>query len=238
MLTQNLTNLIETGQAQFRNWVTGATGSSRIPVPKNNYVVITGFHFFHFGDIDPLSQEATIDQLMRNTMHQIMFRSYGQEYFYGVRSSFLRSITSTGLEMAIPTQPETFFDCYQVHKTDVHVDIWRYPKPKDWVGGSFTRLNDKTTEPPSPSGYGTFPIGVPALNVQTEVNFGAGTFYPYGEQSGFTLTGGWQENFRTGITNLTALFPPAQGDNSAQYTFPLVDISYVLVNHPFEKVNR
>ena len=243
MIPQNLIELIESGQAQFRNWCTGGTGSSRIPVPKNNYIVIVGFTWHHFADVDPLATQdaAIIASTNENKIHQLAFRSFGQEYFYGIRSSIypINPNQQNDWGHFAPFQNDTQYNCYQVHKTDVHVDIWRYTSYKNWLT-AFGLLNDKTQENPAPIGYGSAPTGTPALNCVREIQWGAGlsSFFPYGENQGLPLTGGWTEMFRVGVYNVTALFPPDLRRPDAHYTYPLLNIAYVLVNHPFDKQNR
>lgn len=243
MLTQNLINLIESGQAQFKNATIGGTGASRIPVPKNNYIVITDFHWHHFSDRNLLDLDNNIhQQMLRNTMHSLSFRSYGLDYYYAIRSSlFTQGWTENENQkfVGFPSQTDSVYDCYQVHKTDCHITIWKIPSV--W-GGSYTRLNDTTTEERSPVGYGTagFP---PSLNCQTQIDFNGGadgSYVPFGELQypDGTLPNNWRNQFRPDVAIDTILPPTDYHYDDVNFTYPLMNVSYVLINHPFDKNTR
>ena len=245
MLTQNLINLIESGQAQFKNITTGGTGASRIPVPKNNYIVITDFHWHHFSDRDTRNFDDVNEhqQMLRNTMHALSFRSYGLDYYYAIRSSLITQAwneNETQKYAQIPFQTDSVYDCYQVHKTDCHVTIWKIPSV--W-SGNYGRLNDSTTEERSPVGYGTssFP---PSFNCQTQIDFGIGgadgSYVPFGNQQypDGTLPNNWRNQFRPDVAFDTILPPTDYHYDDVNFTYPLMNISYVLVNHPFDKNTR
>jgi len=241
MITQNLIDLISKGKAQYKTWCTGATASSRIPVPKNNYIVITDFHYSHFCDRDPLvtNPKFFIAMMYANCVHGLLFRSFGNDFFYTVRSGF--NIYNAGVDenYILQSQPDTHFNTYQVHKTDCHIDIWRFPDYSNW-GLSTSKLDDKTSEYAGPTGYGT-QNNTPNQNVVREIFFDAPTgqqYVPYGENQGLPLNTDWREQFRPDISNLSALFPPDINNIDAHYTYPIINIGYVLVNHPFETENR
>lgn len=239
MITQNLVELIEKGIGQYKSWSTGATGSSRIPVPKNNYIVITDFHYFHFADRDPLVDESEFTkQMYQNCVHGLLFRSFGNDFYYSMRSTFLQQIID-GKRTVMPLQPESKYDTYQVHKTDCHIDIWRFPDFNKWAL-TVSKLSDKTSEYAGPTGYGTL-NNTPNQNVLRELyfdGFGAQQYVPYGENQGVPLLTDWREQFRPDIFNGSALFPPDLKNIDCNFTYPIVNIGYVLVNRPFEAQNR
>jgi len=237
MITQNLVELIESGQAQYKNWIIGATGSSRIPVPKNSYIVITDFTYHHFIDRDVLTDPIIISQILTNAIHNLSFTSYGQKYIYGIRTVF-DIIFNDGIQLIMPKVPSTHYDTYQVHKTDVHVDIWRIPNFNLW-SPSFSKLDDKTTEAAGPTGYGTQNNG-PNQNVTRKVDLtGFQTdFLPYGENQGLPLNQGWREQFYGDIDNNTALFQIDKNKLDCLYTFPLMNVGYVLINKSIKKTDR
>ncbi|MEI8136120.1 MAG: hypothetical protein WCH21_02230 [Bacteroidota bacterium] len=240
MITQNLVDLINSGKAQFRNWTTGGTASSRIPVPKNNYIVITDFTYHHFAGrfLNNTTDEEIIKNAFDNCVNNLRFNSFGQDYAYTIRSGFniTRPIVGNSVVINFPNG-DTKYDCYQVHKTDVHVDLWRFPNLDTWVlnGGN---LSDKTSEGRAPYGYGTAPMNPPAFPVQRSIDFLGATFVPYGENQGIPLPANWRETFHSDINFNTILFPPAINDVDGQFTYPLINISYVLVNMPFDKNDR
>jgi len=240
MLTENLIRLIESGQAQFKNATIGGTGAGRIPVPKNNYIVITDFHWHHFSDRNLLSEQGKREQTLRNSMHALSFRSYGLDYYYAIRSSLVSNAFTDGQFVQIPIQTDSTYNCYQVHKTDCHITIWKIES--EWLG-SYTKLNDTTTEERSPVGYGTtgFP---PSFNVQTQIDFGAGgldgSYVPFGEQQypDGLLPANWRNQFRPDVTTNTILPPTDSTYPDVNFTYPLMNVSYVLINHPFDKNTR
>jgi len=244
MLTQNLINLIESGQAQFKNATIGGTGASRIPVPKNNYIVITDFHWHHFADRDTLifRDINQHQQMLRNTMHALSFRSYGLDYYYAIRSSlFTQGWNENEIQkyVGFPSQTDSVYDCYQVHKTDCHITIWKIPS--DW-SGNYTRLNDTTTEERSPVGYGTAGHP-PSFNCQVQIDFnggGDGSYVPFGDQQypDGLLPTNWRNQFRPDVATDTILPPTDTTFDDVNFTYPLMNISYVLVNHPFDKNTR
>jgi len=238
MITQNLVDLIHSGQAQYRTWIIGVSGSSRIPVPKNNYIVITDFHYHHFQDRNPLSVPADrIAEMFRNSVHGLSFRSFGSEFTYMIRSGFLRQ-PDGGVNNEYLPDSEAKYDTYQVHKTDCHVDIWRMTDPAIWTlnGG---KLDNATSEQAGPLGYGTV-NNTPNQNVQRSVLLGGAgqQFVPYGENQGLVLGSDWREQFKNDIDNLSALYPPAIADLDANNTYPIINVGYVLVNVPFGKNTR
>jgi hypothetical protein len=239
MIPSNLIDLIERGHAKYKTWVVGATGSSRIPVPKNNYIVITDFQYSHFVDRNFDDETFDIAQALKNIVHHVSFKSNQQErIMYTIRSAF-RMEFYEGNNFIVPVVPETKFDTYQVHSTDVHIDIWRLPDFSNWVM-SISRLSDMTAEQPGPLGYGTQNNG-PYQNVLRSIEFsGVGTekFVPYGNNQGVPLTAGWREQFFGNIDNNTFLNPPATGSIDCNYTYPIINIGYVLVNRAFDKTDR
>ena len=243
MIPSNLIELIEKGEAQFRNWCTGGSGATRIPVPKNNYIVITDFHFQHFIDVDPLaeSDKEIRAELAKNHVHNLAFRSYGSEYFYGIRSGYQAIAANLDAGLFTIPQVDSKYNCYQVHKTDCHIDIWRYTDYLQWVQ-AFQPLNDATTETPNPVGYGTKPNGAPYQDALVGIEFGVGgaVYLPYWLEGGlpFGATPGTVDMFRDSINNGTFLFPPDLRRPDAHFTYPILNISYVLVNHPFNKKTR
>lgn len=242
MITQNLIELIHSGKGKYSNWCTGITGSQRIPVPRNNYIVITDFTFFNFMDRNVLGDLHDFKEPFRRCIHNLKFKSYGQEFVYIHRSNFLiiANETSQQTQIFMPLSNYDKYDTYQVHKTDCHIDIFSLNDSKSNTS-NFTRLQDTTTEQPGPQGYGTFPGGTPATNVVVETILGGPggpQFLPYGDLANIAQLPGWRENLRADIDATTGIQPPALNEIETAFTFPLLNIGYVLINEPFEKNNR
>lgn len=51
MLTNGLEALIQKGKAQYKTFTFGGSGVSTIPVPENQFLIITHFDYFHFLDL-------------------------------------------------------------------------------------------------------------------------------------------------------------------------------------------
>lgn len=235
MITQNLVDLIHSGKGKYQTWATGYTGSQRIPCPKNNYIVITDFTFYNFMDRNPQEQNKPSEPFA-NCIHNLKFKSYGNEFIYVHRSNFIQQVHEQSA-VYMPLTNYDKYDTYQVHKTDVHIDIWRLPDPKTVSTYDYDPLSDKTTEDPNPQGYGTKPQGAPYQNVIRKVDLsglGGSDFLPYGENQGLPQNPGWREVLRADIDINTLLYPPATEIYDTSFTFPLLNIGYVLVNHPFE----
>lgn len=255
MITQNLIELIHSGKAKYQTWTAGYTGSFRIPVPKNNYIVITDFTIFNFMDnepetIDPLPEEPFLSPL-KNCIHNVLFKSYGNEFLYVHRSNFIGiqnpdQVSGRLREIYMPLQNTDKYDTYQVHKSDVHIDTWRIP-PISENNFVFNTLNDKTTETDGPQGYGT--TSTPNSNkvvkgVQLEQVFDpTDRIVFYGENQGLSIPG-YSEKLRSHINLNTALYPPygfssdIRPTDDGMFTFPLFNIGYVLVNEAFDKNDR
>lgn len=144
-----------------------------------------------------------------------------------------------GKSVILPTIPESHYTTYQVHKQDVHIDIWRIPPAPDWDVQS-SILRDSTEEFANPVGYGTV-NNSPKQNTVVEIDFGGfgiQQYLPYGIKQGVAIAQDFRDQFRADINNLSALFPPANKDLDANFTYPILNIGYVIVNEPFEKINR
>lgn len=262
MITQNLIELIHSGKAKYQTWTAGYTGSFRIPVPKNNYIVITDFTIFNFIDEAPYIDGDLGYQFnpLKNCIHNIMFKSYGNEFLYVHRSNFLNvsvdtitPVPSPGPEpigikgIYMPLTNSDKYDTYQVHKSDVHIDCWRIP-PLSENHFAFNTLNDKTTEADGPQGYGTTSTAnsnkvIKAIQLE-QVFDPTDVVTPYGENQGTAFTPlGFSEKLRSHINSNTALYPPWQytteePTDEGMFTFPLFNIGYVLVNEAFDKNDR
>lgn len=259
MITQNLIELIHSGKAKYQTWTAGYTGSFRIPVPKNNYIVITDFTIFNFMDNDvviipdPSPDPQPISTFLspqKNCIHNILFKSYGNEFLYVHRSNFIGiqnpdQLSGKIREIYMPLTNTDKYDTYQVHKSDVHIDTWRIPSiaENNFV---FNTLNDKTTETDGPQGYGT--TSTPNSNkvvkgVQLEQVFDpTDRIVFYGENQGVSIPG-YSEKLRSHINTNTALYPPfgyndEKPNDDGMFTFPLFNIGYVLVNEAFDKNDR
>lgn len=239
MISSNLSTLIHEGKAKYNTFCIGTTGSSRLPVPDNCYVVITDFHYSHFVDRDALDETFDIQKALKNVVHHLRFKSQSESYIYNIRSAFNMQ-SYEGIDFLMPVgAPEIRHDTYQVHTTDVHIDIWRLQDLANWIL-SIGKLANKTAEPAGPQGYGTV-NSAPNQNVvkQTDISgSGIAEYVPYGEKQDVTLNPGWREQFFSDINNQTLLYPPAIDDADGNYTYPLITIGYVLVKQPFTRKSK
>lgn len=231
MLPANLIKLIEEGQAQLKTWTTGATGSQRIPVPRDSYVVIVGWTYHHFVD---QSTGVPFDMLevLKNVVHNVKFASDANHTFmYCVRSAFTPQLWN-GNEFIVPVIPDTHYETYQIHKTDVHIDIWRLPDYSKWAT-TYNKLAATTSEPAGPIGYGSTQ-NPPSQNVIKQIFFGGGTlqqYLPYGDLNNITpIVGEFREQFFANIDANSLLLPPALDQTGGNYTYPIINIDYVLID--------
>lgn len=50
MITPKIEEMITAGQAEYRTYVVGASGTGNIPVPDNSFIIITDFDYWYFVD--------------------------------------------------------------------------------------------------------------------------------------------------------------------------------------------
>lgn len=238
MLSNNLSDLIHQGVAKYYTFCVGTTGSCRLPVPDDSFIVITDFTFHHFVDRNQLLP-FDIQNALKNCVHHLRFKSQSDNYLYNIRSAF-RMEFFDGIDFLMPLgESSVSYDTYQVHTTDVHIDIWRLTDFTAWMV-EISKLANKTVEPAGPTGYGTV-NNAPNQNVVRRVNpggFGLQDYIPYGINQDLPLNAGWREQFFSDIDNQTLLFPPAVTSDDGNFTYPLLNIGYVLVKQPFVKHNK
>ena len=238
MISNNLASLIHDGVAKYNTWTVAGTGSCRLPVPSDCYVVITDFHISHFVDRDLLDPAFDFQKALANCAHHLRFKSASDSYMYNLRSPFKMEFFD-GIDYLVPNDSETSYDTYQVHTTDVHIDIWRLADFKTWLL-SVAKLANKTAEPAGPMGYGTV-NNTPSWNVVRQIDLsGAGNaeYIPYGQKQDIALNPGWREQFFSDIDNTTLLFPPDTVAPDGIITFPIVNIGFVLVKQPFDRKKK
>lgn len=236
MITENLAQKIENGEAKYKTFAIGATGSSMIACPKDSYVVITDFTFFHFIDRSAL-QQLNIESILKNCQHTIRFASQTEQYVYNVRTAFT-PVVYDGVEMMMPVSPEYNKDTYQVHTTDVRIDIWRFSDFANWVLNA-GKLLDVTAETRGPAGYGTV-TNTPNQNVLRRIEFfiNAQNYLPNGVKQGMPLINSWREQFFDDINNQSALEIPNTDDKDFHFTYPLLNVGYVLVKSPHNRTTK
>ena len=236
MITTNLAELIHSGVGKYYTWNIGTTGSARLPVAKDCYIIITDFYFSNFVDRNPLDANFDIQEALKNCVHHLRFKSQSESYLYNIRTPF-KIEQFEGVDFLMPIgESGVRFDTYQLHTTDVHIDIWRLQDFTNWILSS-GKLANKTAEPAGPLGYGTVNLA-PNQNVIRQVELGAGQYVPYGENQDIPLLDGWREQFFSDINNRTFLYPPAIDEADGNFTYPLVTIGYVLVKEPFNRKKK
>ncbi|MCH7850939.1 MAG: hypothetical protein IH845_04825 [Nanoarchaeota archaeon] len=100
MLTPYLENLIHKGEARFRTFVCGQSGSNVLPVKDNTWVIITGFTYCNFSDPErPPFPPIQFDQYVARSIHQLRFRSSKSNNHYILKDNIIREPGSPGSDI-------------------------------------------------------------------------------------------------------------------------------------------
>lgn len=243
MLTDNLIKLIHEGKAEFKNYALGGSGVGFLQVPKNHYIVITNFVYNHFIDT-ALSHINTIDDaisLSNNALHTVIFKSgQNSRYMWNFRTNIFmfpfieNTIPATaGVNFFSPSNDAENIDCYQVHTENLSISILKFNPLAGWAINMGLN-SDKSNSDKSPTGYGNVTQG--GFNAVQEIIFSAGgaQYVPLSDASTVAPTPTYKNQMRDDVSATTALNKPSRDlPISGIYSFPVVNISYVLVKIPF-----
>ena len=248
MLTDNLIKLIHEGKAEYKTYTLGVSGTGFIQVPKNHYIVITDFIYNHFVDTDAenINTMALANGLSYNALHTVVFSSSPKsQYMWDFRTNIQ---IFPFFDIETQAQDFNFFsvlndaeniNCYQVHNDNINISIFRFNTLKEW---SITMgLNsDKSNSSVLPMGYGNPTQGGIDTVQEVRLSPGGAQYLPLSDIGSIAPDSALYKNqFRDDISETTALNPPAQSlEVSGIYTFPVINISYVLVKIPFVNKNE
>jgi len=215
MLTANLESWIQKGKAEFKTFSFGGSGVGTIPVPTNHFIIITDFDYFYFSDVETESDFA------RRSVFQLSFRSQKSNNHFIIRNG----ITPVGEGVII-----TFFpyhkDCYLTHEGNVQIDIVNVPTTTGWAITTLP-LPAKSNEAPQPVGYGIG--GQPAVR---RIDFsGTENYLPLTKLRDDIASGNfYREQFKVDVNAANKLNPPFTGSHLGNFSYPIVNVSYVLFN--------
>lgn len=238
MLTENLIKKIEDGSAELKTYCIGGSGVGFIQVPKNHHVVITGFTYSHFIDTDlrVLNDNALFDILAANTLHNLQFQSGDQRFIYGFRTNFqyqkiVSSIPLDNNYMFQILNDAEHIDTYQRHQSDINISIFKFHPVLKWV--LIVDVNSPLSNSENlPSGYGNATTGGQPQVQGIEFVAGGAQYIPLADVSLVPPGATYRKEFRDDVDVDTKLFPVNQSfTSSAIYTFPLVNIDYVMIKN-------
>lgn len=99
MLTPYLEKLIQKGDAKFRTFVCGQSGSNLLPISPKSWVVITGFTYINFADPQPLTPPSNFQDYIARSLHQVRFKSSKSNNHYIVKDDIRRDVGAAGSDI-------------------------------------------------------------------------------------------------------------------------------------------
>lgn len=229
MIPQNLIDKIHQGRAEFKTFCAGLGGNMIIECPKKSYIVILKFTYSHFIDLPKIFTET--DKL-KNNVHNVQFKSSNKNrYNYTFRTNFAEASVS---KILFITNPAEIRECYQVHDSHIHIDIWRMTTAQNFGNVVSAVANLRTNNESPPLSYGT-PADVGAVaSVRTGLlNPPTAEYHPQGDVSGLPTINGYRNQLIGDLdvnTGLVALDPTTPTPAFINYQYPILNIDYILVN--------
>jgi len=223
VIPQNLIDKISKGRAEFKTFPCGVGGNIILQCPKKSYIVILGFSYSHFVDL----KSTNPNELIANCIHNVQFKSVNKNrYNYTFRTNLIAF--GTGFQI---TNPVEYRNAYQTHDSDVHIDIWRMNSANNWVNIVNAVSNARTNNENTPLSYGT-PADVNAVPSvrQMVLDPPSAEYHPQGDLAGIPTNNGYRSQFINDININTGLNPPNPALPLVNWTFPILNVDYVLVN--------
>ena len=238
MLTENLIARIENGSAELKSYCIGGAGVGFIQVPKNHYVVITGFSFSHFIDTDlrVLNDNALFDELAANALHSLQFQSGKTRFIYSFRTNFqyqkiISSIPLDNNYMFQVLNDAEHIDTYQKHQSDINISIFKFHDVAKWVLTNDLNSNQSNSEN-LPSGYGNPTSGGQPSVQAIEFTPGGAQYIPLADVSLVPPNANYRKEFRDNVDATTRTLPVNQVIPASKiYTFPVINIDYVIIKN-------
>ena len=228
-IPQNLVDKIHKGKAEFKTFVCGMGGNMIIECPKKSYIVILGFNYSHFIDLKTIG----FNEMRNNCIHNVQFKGANKNrYNYTFRTSFNSIVDSPFYQ--ITTQPE-YRSAYQVHDSNIHIDIWRMNSAQNWVNVINAVANLRTNNESPPLSYGTPADATPIPSiVRAVLDPPTAEYHPQGDVAGLPTNNGYRNQFINNINSANGLIPPIinPANTFLMWNFPILNIDYILVNEP------
>jgi len=244
MITPYLEQLIWEGKAAPRTWATGGSGSFRIPVRKNRFIIITDITWHPFVT-QSLSDVSGLQALWRHYMlHSLLLYTSHQEHLINYREWFTTTVGVTApipLAAAVPTPGQPLrTNHYLIFDENVRGNILMNDNaPEAWTNLDYTPMPVTSDELNRVYGVQNADAGAGASPVLRNFRFGnafsatpaaiqpagevltppaattAFTFYQFQQMNGMQLGN-----------------PTIYGTASHSMLFPLVNFDYVEVFMP------
>lgn len=228
MIPQNLIEKIHQGNAEYKTFVLGMGGSSIIQIPKKSYIVITSFTFHHFID---RKDTHNLEELAFNVVHNLQFRSSNKNrYNYTFRTNIQNMGAGTWVNTIGILNPAETRQCYQVHDSNIYVECWRMKTTKDWTNLVRTDSLIQTNNENTPLGYGSNAGTSAPTTVRAEIDSAVSEYQPQGALSGYPQGNQGRNQFINNINKDTALHPIDTTTLFQNFSFPIINIDYILVS--------
>lgn len=91
MITPGLERVIQMGKARAHTFTYGAGGVGRIPVPKNSFIVIHHFDYWHFLDVPPSEDSPAVGGLIVSTT-DITIPAFTATFDFGIVGNFVATV--------------------------------------------------------------------------------------------------------------------------------------------------
>ena len=222
MLYTGLERAIQSGIASYKTFAVGGSGVGTIPVPKNKFIIIIDFDWFSFTDAADLSPE----ELMTRIVYQVEFRSSKSQNHFIIRNSgsIIGGATFQHLFQSFHK------DVYLVHTENVQIDIVNVPAPDTWAL-NYSPLPNKSQETPTPTGY-----GVGAEPAVRKITFsGTEDYLPLTRKRDDLAATNYREQFRVDVNPANKLNPPLADATIGNFTYPVMNVSYVEFDVPWNE---
>jgi len=172
-LPGNLVKLIHDGTAQYKTYAWGYSTHGFLPVRNDTYIVIVGFQFWHFLDLD-FGDLEDLDEVFTRSVKQIRFRSRKSNNHFVIRQP-IRSISiGDGFNDIFDTWGHTEFnDLYLLHEENVSIEVINSPQAIN-TGIASDQAPSKAVSKSPPAGFGTNVSAIP-ISAAVDVFIGDGT---------------------------------------------------------------
>jgi len=236
MLTKRLEDLLWDGHAEYKTHIHGVSGAGTIPVPNKAFIVILGFTYYDFIDVDgDGGTDYTPNMARRNTLVTFTATKTKKNWQYAVRDTFTTSGLQGNTEATVVGGAHRYFHCYQLHKDDVAIDIIKYRPTKQWGGNTKLPFTPDSNEPPVKlQGYGITvdviqnqfleaPTGQNLVPAKKRARTGH-----FATDTDDTI----RSSYIVETDSLTSLNDIVQGSLEAvgNQAYPILNIDYVLIN--------
>lgn len=152
-ITPHLERLIWEGKAAPRTWATGGSGSARIIVPKNRFIVITGITWFPFTDERNIQDPDTyVISKQFSMLHLLNLYSSKVQYLLNFRENFTAfqpQISVAAPNPYITNNPGSpiYKPCYYLFDENVRINVLRNDNsPPGWSNTDFSAMPDTSDE--------------------------------------------------------------------------------------------